>query len=184
MSHDAQPRSGRLYWRITDQSPESAAEFVQASNLDQRLALIAWAAQRGIRSFDLSAVEFLKAGSEHSVYLDRPSNRVIKLTRPGKFGRSPVTEGLGGTPLQYLERLDWQNRLFMDDIRIEGVVGEITSMRTVISQPYLLGTQNVTVEEVNRYFEVHHFIRYQWRDETPWFIPPDAQYSRERRTSL
>jgi hypothetical protein len=96
------------------------------------------------------------------------------MTRPGKCGRSPITEGLAGAPLEYCERLDWHNRLFNDDIMIEAVTGEITSMRIVSSQHHVVGTQDVTQEEINLYFERRHFVKVQWHSETPWFVHDTA----------
>jgi hypothetical protein len=101
-----------------------------------RVALIQWAAERNIRSFSLSGLAFLSSGTEHSVY--RSAERVIKMTRPNKFGRSPKTEGISATPLEYLERLAGQNHFFFHDISILAVIGTVTTMQVVSGQRILL----------------------------------------------
>jgi hypothetical protein len=88
--------------------------------------VIEWAIGAAVRaeSFDVRALEAMKAGAEHSAFYDRVSKRVIKVTHSGSFGWSPAAEGLKATPLEYLDRLEWQNYLFSDEIKIVAVVGD------------------------------------------------------------
>ena len=74
---------------------------------------------------------------EHSVFQSLDHKLAIKVTHAGKFGYSLWAEGLSATPLEYLERLEWQNHIFGDDIRLIGLTGSDRLMRIVTSQPWI-----------------------------------------------
>jgi hypothetical protein len=87
--------------------------------------------------------------SEHTVYFDPTQNRAVKRTLPGQFGWLPKLDNgrwtLGiAKPLDYLRRWELFNKVFGDDVRLEGatvsqtpsmVVGDKTEpISVVISQ--------------------------------------------------
>ena len=93
---------------------------------------------------------------EHRLWLDDASGRVIKLTLPGRTGRTvrlvsppPNTDQLhqlvrltSATPLEYLDRLALHNELFGDDVRVLGVLCDSRNLLSiVISQVFLCGTR-------------------------------------------
>ncbi|MBP7948582.1 MAG: hypothetical protein KA004_02925 [Verrucomicrobiales bacterium] len=106
--------------------------------------VVAWAEARG-KTTDpeiFTSQEQLSSGGEHIVFFNPKTGRVAKLTKPGMAGAQGDDAGA------YLERWDWHNRTFGDDVRIEGVVqlpGE-ADFRLVISQPFVAG-RDATVEE-------------------------------------
>ncbi|MBL9177750.1 MAG: hypothetical protein JNM65_06790 [Verrucomicrobiaceae bacterium] len=95
--------------------------------------MLAWAADHlPLHTGDiLPAGLSLAAAGEHTTFFDAPSQRWIKLTRPGLYGAQAQDAGA------YLQRWALFNRVFGDDVRIEGMVmlpGE-DDYRMVISQP-------------------------------------------------
>ncbi|MDB6021511.1 MAG: hypothetical protein JWQ04_1368 [Pedosphaera sp.] len=111
-----------------------------------------WAAQAG-RLISLDRFKTLQSvsnrTSEHKVYFDPVWNRAIKQTLPGQFGWAPrLDDGrwtLGiARPLDYLHRWNLFNKVFGDDVQLEGVtitagpimiIGENTEPKSaVISQ--------------------------------------------------
>lgn len=88
--------------------------------------------------------------SEHYVVGDPKGQRVVKWTYPGTFGHSPTKtySGVGrepASPLQYLQRIRWQNSIFGDDIKVLGFqmfgdkefMGRPGGLSIVTSQPYI-----------------------------------------------
>ena len=94
-------------------------------------------------------------GSEHTVWGDPSTARVIKLTHADDFGNGAVghTLNIG----DYLDGLDGQNRYFHDDIRLEGIVYlENELPQVVISQPFVLGRE-ATLKEIRTFFTLQGF---------------------------
>lgn len=87
--------------------------------------------------------------------IDEISGRVFKSTHAGKFGfsvdvemvhpkgrssRPRITAGLvDATPFEYLFRLDRQNGLFADDLRVMGVVRYPQGISMLTTQPFYQG---------------------------------------------
>lgn len=65
---------------------------------------------------------------------------------------------LPARPLQYLTRLQLQNRFFGDAIRFVGITHDAKSRRLVISQPDIQGRPG-TWEEIDQWFAEHGFIK-------------------------
>ncbi|MEZ5303513.1 MAG: hypothetical protein R3F11_23155 [Verrucomicrobiales bacterium] len=97
---------------------------------------------------------FLDSGGEHEVYLAEDISvpdrwRVYKKTHPDHAGQTAraVARIDGGirvasddaTPAEYLERLILHNKIFGDEIRLEGLLQEGSSLSIVTSQPYIKG---------------------------------------------
>ena len=87
-----------------------------------------------------------RGGEEHRLWLAEDGQRYFKATFPGKFGFVVVLTPAGipdladATPLEYLERLILQNRVFGDSVCLEGMTQEAGGIAIVTSQPHLAGT--------------------------------------------
>ena len=92
----------------------------------------------------IGGLRVLEAGLEHQVYFVKKLGRVVKITKPPRFG-------LHGDLRIYVQNALWCNLLFMDDIRLEGVVTTVDGVSLVISQPYVHG-QKPTEEEITEWF--------------------------------
>jgi hypothetical protein len=96
-------------------------------------------------------------GGEHIVTLSEDQRLVFKSTLPGKFGygadvemivprgrwsRPRITAGLvDATPEEYLFRLQQQNELFGDDIRVIGAVKYPQGLSALTTQPFYVGVR-------------------------------------------
>lgn len=83
--------------------------------------------------------------SEHKVYFDPLHNRAVKQTWPGQFGWVPKLENgrwsLGiAEPLDYLERWILFNKVFGDEVRLEGVF--------LAGQSMLIGDKTETISAI------------------------------------
>ena len=90
-------------------------------------ALLEWAGSCGkILPLDFSAPE-REGGREHDVTLDETSGRWIKYTKPSASGYTVSWQENGtpflhnAPPLDYVQRLIWQNDIFGDDIHLVGL---------------------------------------------------------------
>ena len=119
-------------------------------------ALIAWAERIGWLDADYFLTPAQEGGLEHRLWLDESSGRVIKVTLPGRFGRTvrpvhPPSEKRelhrlvrieDATPLEYLDRHALHNDAFGDDVRVLGLVRDpLDRVSIVISQRFLHGTR-------------------------------------------
>ncbi len=104
---------------------------------------------------------------------DAELNRVIKLTHAGRFGLAADAQWFfdeereeagakaylrDATPLEYLDRLIWQNTVFGDDIRLLGIIDKARGMHVVTSQPDIDGGL-VTQEEICAFMAASGFAR-------------------------
>jgi hypothetical protein len=120
-------------------------------------ALESWADQQRVildpemfRGTVMSRRPFVGDGSEHTVWGDHHSARVIKLTHADDFGNGAVGHSLNVG--DYLLGLDGQNRYFADDIRLEGIVYLDNELpQIVISQPFVWGRE-ATLKEIRTFF--------------------------------
>jgi len=100
---------------------------------------------------------FTKGGEEHRVRFDEQSDRYWKATYPGRSGYTMIAahdglvEMVHATPLEYLERLLLQNRLFGDDNQLEAISEEPGGMVILTSQRNIPGT-DATLTEIELYF--------------------------------
>ena len=109
------------------------------------------------------------SGSEHTVYRDAATKRVIKLTHADDFGNGAIGQSLNA--FDYLTGLMLQNETFGDDIRFEGIVyldGVLPQI--VISQPFVKGRKS-TIAEINAYFTGLGFAR---NDNGQWVRTRDG----------
>jgi len=84
---------------------------------------------------------------EHRIWPSADHSRIFKATHPGGCGftvlaaevTGSLPELVKGLPLEYLERLILQNKIFGDEIHLEGIAMETEGMVFVSSQPTLIG---------------------------------------------
>ena len=85
--------------------------------------------------------EFARGG-EHQVYFHKSRQRYLKATlleRQLGYGIALGSTSRGATPSEYLDRLDLQNLIFNDDIRLERIVLKNRQPVIVTSQPFIKG---------------------------------------------
>ncbi len=110
--------------------------------------LLAWAREIGrlVPSADYASVA-IRGGEEHRVWLGAKDGRVWKATYPGQTGFTAIcgletggaVELARATPLEYLERLQQQNRIFGDAVLLEGIAEESQGPVIISSQPFVPG---------------------------------------------
>jgi hypothetical protein len=148
-------------------------------------ALIAWAGERGWLDARYFLTPAREGGLEHRLWLDEASNRVIKITLPGRFGRTlrsvdarPDRQELhhlvrfeSATPLEYLDRLALHNDAFGDDVRVLGPIHDgLDEISIVITQQFLRGSRP-TDREVRDFMQRAGFR--QLGAEPAFFRPAD-----------
>lgn len=118
----------------------------------QSAYLIEWAQRRHLLLTDFCTDDFIKLAlntQEHEVYIRPSDRRVIKCTRPGKFGLGHGASGQYGrhcpaTPLFYLERLVLMEQEFPTDLRLEWVaLKKPESIASMESLPYMVTSQRL-----------------------------------------
>jgi hypothetical protein len=104
--------------------------------------LIQWAQENGkLGSSGRLPPEFAKGG-EHQVYFQKRTQRYLKATLPDRqkgYGISLGSFTHGATPSEYLDRIDLQNQIFHDDIRLERIVANLGRPIIITSQPAIKG---------------------------------------------
>lgn len=81
-------------------------------------------------------------GGEHQVYFHKRIQRYLKATLPDRqkgYGIALGSFTHGATPSEYLDRLDLQNQIFNDDIRLERIVENNGQPIILTSQPFIKG---------------------------------------------
>lgn len=92
-------------------------------------------------------------GGEHQVYFQRHTRRYVKATLPERqkgYGIALGSFDRGATPSEYLDRLDLQNRIFDDNIRLERIVIKNDKPIIVTSQPAIKGVAPTPMSELSR----------------------------------
>lgn len=110
-----------------------------------------------------------EGGREHDVSLHEPSGRWIKHTKPSACGFTVSWSDDGrpylhnARPLDYLQRLLWQNEALGDDVHFVGLWPERPHRwRIVTTQPGLQGVP-ATLEELSAAFVAAGFHLLPWR---------------------
>lgn len=148
----------------TTQTLDSGRSPERADLAKQRSALVKWAGENGLLIHSLPK-EFEPrskpevgeewnpnedpSGSEHDVFLDPKSHRVVKITKSYdglNHGFSPKVAFDGydlsdGSTLDYLQRLQNSNELFGDDVRLHAVLSDGHGVKIVTSQPDISGNK-------------------------------------------
>lgn len=90
---------------------------------------------------------------EHDLWFEESTQRFIKITQPGGFGRMAKIENgriwmRPAPPLVYLRRLSLGNEWFADDWRVVGVLIDRGFIRMVTSQPLVVGERPEQAEVI------------------------------------
>ena len=88
-------------------------------------------------------------GGEHQVYFQKRTQRYIKATlleRQKGYGIALGSNDRGATPSEYLDRLDLQNQIFSDDIRLERIALKNGQPVIITSQPFIKGIKATAAE--------------------------------------
>jgi hypothetical protein len=104
--------------------------------------LIEWAKENGKLGASGRLPPVFARGGEHQVYFQESTQRYLKATLPDRqkgYGIALGSFTHGATPSEYLDRLDLQNEIFNDDIRLERVVANHGRPVIITSQPFIKG---------------------------------------------
>jgi hypothetical protein len=166
----------------------------------QACHLVKWARGRGVflKNIGTDGLEkYRRDTTEHVVYFGLPSQRVVKCTKPGRFGYGHGPKGQYGrhsaaTPLFYLQRLDLMNNIFLSDLRLEGVALGAPDFENVEKlSPYAVTSQGYieiadekhphpTEQEIADFMMAHGFNLiedscFNWFRESDGIIVTDAK---------
>ena len=130
-----------------EESPAGDGDFSRMEREWERLR--AWAKESGLILPEDHAGAEKEGGGEHDVRFDPATGRWWKYTKPHSAGFAVSWEGTAApfihnaSPLEYLERLQAQNALFGDGLRLEGLWRdpETKAWRLVTTQPNVPGTR-------------------------------------------
>jgi len=131
---------------------------IQEKIKQQSDCLIEWARQKGVLlddSYTEGLEKFEEDTTEHTVYLSPSGDgRVIKCTKPGRFGHGHGPKGNYGrhapaTPWFYLQRLQLANLEFPTDIRLEGIALGKSNLGKDEGHPYIV-TSQLYIERANK----------------------------------
>lgn len=131
--------------------------------------LLTWARENSLLTEAASYTSLAqRGGEEHRIWPSADRARVFKATYAGACGFTVIAADATGNlpeltndlPLEYLERLRQQNRVFGDDLRLEGVALEGNGIVILTSQPTLVG-QATEAEEFS------DFMRRLWFQPLP-----------------
>ncbi len=104
--------------------------------------LIQWAQENGKLGRGRRLPPEFGRGGEHQVYFHKRNQRYYKATlleRQLGYGIALGSLTRGATPSEYLDRLNLQNLIFHDDIRLERVVANHGQPIIITSQPFIMG---------------------------------------------
>lgn len=104
--------------------------------------LIQWAKENGKVGVSGRLLPGLTRGGEHQVFFQKRTRRYIKATLPERqkgYGIALGSFDRGATPSEYLDRLNLQNCIFDDNIRLERIVIKSDKPIIVTSQPAIKG---------------------------------------------
>jgi len=155
LNPDKRESLGRAIEWIADHrgaSPRASFEKFQTGVEKDGLVLDTEAFRAG-----LNARREVAEGGEHTVYLDRQTQRALKISHPDVLGDGSI--GHPKNIREYLHNLYLHNQEFGDDIRLEGVVNlHLTPFpQVVISQPWIKRARPATLSEKKEYFTGHGY---------------------------
>ena len=104
--------------------------------------LIQWAKENRKLGFSGRLPPAFARGGEHQVFFQKRTQRYLKATLPDRqmgYGIALGSFTHGATPAEYLDRLQLQNRIFNDDIRLERIVANSGQPIIITSQPFIKG---------------------------------------------
>jgi hypothetical protein len=80
------------------------------------------------------------------------------------------TEEPAASPIDYLERWMWHNRLFGDTVEFIGALDSSSGLRLIIQQPAIEG-EPATEEEIDQFFTSTGWERFDIEEEVAYFDP-------------
>lgn len=110
-------------------------------------------------------------GNEHQVWFQPASATYLKATWPDHFGMQVVhrsNEEPAASPIDYLERWMWHNRLFGDTVEFIGALDTAQGLRLIIRQPAIEG-EPATEEEIDTFFSSTGWRRFVIDDNIAYF---------------
>ena len=155
-------RDAEMHLRGSLCSSQSDGDEEWDRNEKEWTSLLLWAEKKQVILPAEQSGPERKGGREHDVRFDPLSGRRWKYTKPSMAGYT-VSWGSDGpflhnaSPLDYLRRLTFQNEIFGDDIRLEGL-WEASCRRwsIVTSQPHVAGAPPL-LDEIMLAFEQLNF---------------------------
>ena len=141
--------------------------------------MVEWAESSG-KVIGFSHIEQFRRvaeGAEHVVYHDPQRGLAVKATHANRFGHSTLGEGVPATPVEYLQRLAWQNQIFGDDIRIEGIASDESQIEVVTTQPWITSHfqfPTPTLDEIDAYFRTYSFVKVCLTPDVPLYFHPQG----------
>lgn len=112
-------------------------------------------------------------GNEHQVWFQADSSTYLKATWPDHFGMLVIhrsDEEPAASPIDYLERWMWHNRLFGDTVEFIGALKTEQGLRLIIRQPAIEGTP-ATEEEIDTFFTSTGWLRFTIGSNIAYFDP-------------
>lgn len=155
--------------RVSPDGPLDGSPGDFASLEDQWAALLDWARSgEKILPLEFPGPE-REGGREHDVTLHEPSGRWIKYTKPAASGytvswhddRTPFLHN--ASPLDYLQRLVWQNEVFGDDVRLVGIWSDVPHRPSIVTTQLGLHGTRATLDELSGAFAAVGFEILPWR---------------------
>ena len=125
-------------------TPDHDADHAsRASRVEvEQARLIEWAKENRKLGTSGRLPPVFARGGEHQVYFQKRTQRYLKATLPDRqkgYGIALGSFTHGATPSEYLDRLDLQNEIFNDDIRLERIVANNGRPIIITSQPFIKG---------------------------------------------
>ena len=127
-----------------DHDADNARRTSRVEAEQQRL--VRWAQENGKLGSSGRVPPVFARGGEHQVYFQRHTRRYLKTTLPDRqkgYGIALGSLTRGATPAEYLDRLDLQNQIFHDDIRLERIVANSGKPIIITSQPAIKGSSPI-----------------------------------------
>ena len=146
VAHPGRPLESAAYFTrgggppAPDHDANNAARSGRVEAEQRRL--IQWAQENGKLGTSGRLPPVFARGGEHQVYFQKHTRRYLKATLPDRqkgYGIALGSLTRGATPSEYLDRLDLQNQIFHDDIRLERVVTNNGKPIIITSQPAIKG---------------------------------------------
>ena len=132
-------------------APDHDADIASRSSRvkAEQSRLVQWAKENGKLGFSGRLPPEFARGGEHQVFFQKRNQRYLKATlldRQLGYGIALGSFVHGATPSEYLDRLNLQNQIFDDDIRLERIVVRNDKPIIIISQPAIKGGSPTQIE--------------------------------------
>ena len=112
-------------------------------------------------------------GNEHQVWFQPETSTYLKATWPDHFGMKVLhrhDEEPSASPIDYLERWMWHNKLFGDSVDFVGALESDQGLRLIIRQPAIEGLP-ASEEEIDTFFISTGWQRFTISSDIAYFDP-------------